>query len=63
MSSNATNTTCADVLANKNYTGVSCTCTKNFTLDKPYNVSRFYFVFILKKKRFLLRVKFIFIMV
>jgi len=37
MSVNSTSSiTCADVLKTNNYTGVSCTCQKTFTLDKPF---------------------------
>jgi hypothetical protein len=39
-SSIAPGTTCADVLQNANYTGASCTCTINFTLDASFNVRR-----------------------
>jgi len=50
ISANVANTTCADVLQRNNYTGVSCLCTKNFTLDKAFNVSEL----ILKNKRIFL---------
>ncbi|CAF1579096.1 unnamed protein product [Adineta ricciae] len=36
ISLNVSNTTCADVLAQANYTGASCTCQKSFTLDKDF---------------------------
>jgi hypothetical protein len=40
MSSTSPSISCADVLQRSNYTGVSCTCQKNITLDKPFTVSR-----------------------
>ncbi len=39
MSTNLTSTTCADILQRNNYTGVSCTCQKTFTLDQSFTVS------------------------
>ena len=45
MSTTQSGLTCAQVLQNANYTGVSCTCSKNFTLDNDFNVNFFFFKF------------------
>lgn len=38
IKSNESNMTCASFLENTNYTGQSCTCFKNFTLDEDFTV-------------------------